>query len=127
MESSLSPQDLCMIEKASNLLKWSEPFIPRSGSFQVVLNRKELSGVGFDNQKITIELKDAEKAKFIIHNLPKRYLKLSFANEMSKALDDIGKILVIRDKDGELAELGTGVHSILGKIRLKVLRARKYL
>lgn len=116
-----------MSEKTSEILEWSRPFIPNSGSVTVAFDGERFGTVSFEEQHVEIDLARNAFAARPMPHISRRFMRLSYVSFISESLDRIGLSLSIRDESGELAKMGKGVHSILGGARVKILHLAKYL
>lgn len=98
-----------------------------SGSLTVIINGKEFSRIRFVDSSMELSLLSEKLSSSMIKVVPKEARKLSFLRRISKLLAKLGLTVIISDNRGELMVIGYKVHSVLGDVKIKVLRLRKYL
>jgi hypothetical protein len=98
-----------------------------SGTITVNINGKEFSRISFVDSSMELMLLNEKLSSSFIRVVPKDTRKLSFLRRISKFLAKLGITVSISDSKGELMVIGYKVHSVLGDVKIKVLRLRKYL
>ncbi|MCL4451799.1 MAG: hypothetical protein M1327_04145 [Candidatus Thermoplasmatota archaeon] len=98
-----------------------------SGSITVIVNGNEFSKIRFVDSSMELSLLNDKLSSSLIRVVPKEARKLSFLRRISKILAKLGITVIIKDGKGELMVIGYKVHSVLGDVKIKVLRLRKYL
>jgi|GEM_PF-6604588 hypothetical protein len=98
-----------------------------SGSITVIINGKEFSRISFVDSSMELTLLDEKLSSSFIKVVPKEAKKLSFLRRISKLIAKLGITVNISDSRGELMVIGYKTHSILGDVKIKVMRLRKYL
>ncbi len=97
------------------------------GKAKVAVNGVPFSSVELTGESIIINIENGDTFTRILSILPKKALKLSILHKSSGLLKKLGIKVEIDDSNGELIVMGRGVHSILGGVKVKALKLRKYL
>ncbi|MEM3852010.1 MAG: hypothetical protein QXP70_03320 [Methanomassiliicoccales archaeon] len=98
-----------------------------SGGFSVSLNNSPIARVRINGVEAEILLYDSSVVSKIAPLVPDSLKKFNFLRELSSSLDKRGLSLKILDEKGELLSAGHGVHSLLGKQKVKLMRLRRLL
>ncbi|MFG1520200.1 MAG: hypothetical protein AAE977_07010 [Thermoplasmataceae archaeon] len=99
----------------------------KSGNVRVSLDRKPLIEIKFGDRFAGITLNDRDNVRRIYHTIPKSDERFSTVKRIANILKNHGYLLEIRTDKALLLELGRGVHSITGDLKVKLLEMRKYL
>ncbi|MGC8506209.1 MAG: hypothetical protein ACP5NK_05835 [Thermoplasmata archaeon] len=98
-----------------------------SGKMKVSLDRKPLVSMEFNIRSVQVTLEDRHNIQKLYHAIPKSEERFSTFKGFANILKKHDYLLQIRDGKDLLLELGSGVHSITGDMKVKVLKIRRYL
>ncbi len=98
-----------------------------SGTVNVSINGKQFSKVSFVDSGLEVNLLNEKSTSSMMGLVPKQAKKLSLLNRVSRVLAFYGISVRLSDGKGELMFIGYKAHSILGGVKVKILRMRKYL
>ncbi len=98
-----------------------------SGKISVSLDRNPLVSVEFNTGSAILTLENRHNIQKLYHAIPKSGDRFSNIKGIANILKRKNYLLQIRDDNDLLIELGKGVHSITGDLKVKVLKIRRYL
>lgn len=99
----------------------------QSGHVQVSLNGKKIGDVSIANGIVGVDVPNDFLVNFPVNKFPSKFKELSLAHKMSRIFSTLGLKIDMTEDGEELASLGKGVHSLLGNVKLKISRLRKFM
>ncbi|EQD38236.1 hypothetical protein B1B_15903 [mine drainage metagenome] len=98
-----------------------------SGTISININGRQFSKISFVDSGLEVNLLNEKSTTSVMGLVPKQARKLSLLNKVSRLLAWYGVSVRLTDSKGELMFIGYKAHSILGGVKVKFLRMRKYL
>ncbi len=99
----------------------------QSGSLRVSLNGKPLGDIAVEKGSFKVDVSKNLFDNLPLDRFPSKMKELSLSHHLSRFLSSLGMRVDIDEDGEELASLGKGVHSVLGNVKLKVLRLKKLM